>query len=314
MEERKIKSIHIFGLQTKHAGVVTITFGIKIPGSYCVLKQLKSEVPCTCPKLAADARQMACAYVILQTMKNTLTKSHLEDARNKIIKMDCNWQNGEFYITVTCAPQVSVVNRIIHNSMKILSPNNYQMYSANINLLNSKPNREDYDYCSSVINKALKTELCIMIAGKMDVKKHMGKFSDKLDVIIKGSTKVGKAPFVNGDPSKIMCGDNFEPLFISGVPAVMLRRLLKLYVRYPIVIRSNKLCIYTKGFKPEAYKAKVDSYIGKYIKFKPQLAESIAFLVSLDTELGPKKIYAFVKSKPTLKGLSESIKKSLVAK
>lgn len=317
MISKSVGKVHFEGYPSKVAGNCVVSIGIKVEdANCCVLNKLKTQIPCTCEKLASGSHITALLFAMYNQVMVSLTKTAVDEISNKIISSTCNVVGDEFVISIVCSPQLGAVRRVVKKSLINLCPSNYNYYANNMTLLNAKTNRDNYDYCVIQVEKAIKAAVNVSITGKLflsdSAKDQMDKISKDASTYVEVGSTAGakKAPFEEEPHEHMSCEDAYESIKITGMPAVMLKRLIEQTTNLAIVQKSNMLCVYTHGkaLPLPKIKDKVDLFMEKHKKFEPFLANTLGYIATLNAEIGPLALAKFVKSSPTTSSIAKEIK------
>lgn len=311
--EKKIGPVKAYFVNDKTLPNCSITMGFKYKCNWFVLQKLMRGQPCSCLELAYASENTCIAYTIYEVIKEKLMGSPLEQSKSKISTMQCNYQNGEFFITFNCPNNIPVIKKILMIAMSKISPHKYYAkYSHNIKLLNGKPFKNEFLY---VCNLMKGFTVQIFIIGKFNI--NLEKISD---IVTKVSEKYVHIKEVSGSekPSSLNKnqGNTDYPFNTAeGYRSIFVKDFIKSESGLPAVINSGQVIVYNKKWNVLSKKINstiVKKYtIQKYAKLKDNLIPIVLYMISSECSLDTDNLIKLHKDNPSHLTIAAWITKAL---
>ena len=103
-----------------------------------------------------------------------------------ITGVDCHYHNKQFNLVFSVGKGTgSAARKVVSDAFKFMKPDKLRSsYEMMLRSMGLKPKREEYNWCLSQVNNALKANIQIFIVGKINLGKTSSIRSDKLKVIL----------------------------------------------------------------------------------------------------------------------------------
>ena len=302
------------------ANGVIVNVGFKTPNvNWYVMRKLHRGEPCECPTLAHGSEASALAYALFQHVQDKLVGNPQAMAKNKATNVCCSYQNGELTLHIACQGTVSVVNRILSETSRALTPEKvFPRYQANIRMLNGSPKRDEFNACVNQMAPGM-AKISVLVVGKVNLgkgKKIKERMTKLTGTVNKKLNKVSKQTPAN-KPASLKEKKNetqYPTLSVSGPAVVYVCDYLSSVLKIPIAVNSNKIIVYDKNIKNKlaALRApkRVSAYVKKYSKVK-DLNAVLAYLASANCNINVSTLISIAKGNSTLSKIESDIKSSL---
>jgi hypothetical protein len=309
----KIKDpITAFLVSDKSLPNASVVLSFKYQCNWFVLQKLLRGQPCLCLDLAYASENTCVAYSIYEIIKDKLMGSPLEQSKSKVSMMTCNYQNGEFIMSFSCPNSLSIIKKNIIIIISKITPHKYYTkYSHNIKLLNGKPFKNEFLYCSNLLNTI---KINIFIIGKFNITDD--KFTELVE---KASEKFIKPIQQNGDKPISLTKNQGRTDYITnkadGYKSVFVRDFIKSETGLPVVIHSGEVIVYNKTWYITSKKITenaIKKYSEqKYVKLKDKFIPMTLYIVATECLLDIPNMIKMYKDNPSPSVVAEYIKKSL---
>jgi len=304
----KAGNLSVHYVKNPKTGNACINIGWKSDSNWFVVRKLKRGEPCSCEKLAKNSEETALNYAMAQAVRERLTRPNMIE-KTRVASFNCEYQNGEFYLTISCAPTVSVIRKVLSEVNVALAPSKlYAAYSANIRMLNGVPNREEFSWCANKLAGELGS-LVAVVSGKAAIA------ADKLNAATTAaaSKHVSAAKIAkNTKPTSLSepQGDTDYPkIKASGVGAIFVSVLLN-ELRVSHSVSSGNVIVYANV--PKLTKKRIDGHATlRYGKMK-ELQAGLVQLGCASNQLNPSALASVAKSPPTVAKIAELLRQALL--
>ena len=208
-------------LNNPKLGNACIVVGWKLPLNWFVLNKLKRGEPCACPQLAPNSEITALAYAMFQHVHELLYGNALAMTKSKAVNV-CAGYNEEFFINITTASSFTAVRYCLNIVAKCSNITSlFSAYSANIRLLNGKPNKEEFFHVCNEMNKALAHTSCVIVSKTLfdadKLKTLKESFANHVDIrepASKGSAPL-KGELGTSDYPSVKCKSGLQALVVA---------------------------------------------------------------------------------------------------
>jgi hypothetical protein len=312
MEKTK-GNVSAFLVNDKSLPNASVMVSFKSQCNWFVLQKLMRGQPCSCLELAFASENTAIAYSIYEVIKEKLIGSPLEQSKSKVSSMTCDYQNGEFVMTMSCPNNIPTVKKnLLLVASKITPQKYYTKYSHNIKLLNGKPFKNEFLYSSDLLKDM---KLNVFIIGKFNVTGE--KFGD---IVNKTNAKFAKIPAnIGGEKPRSLgrsLGKTSYPFNIAnGYKAVFVRDFIKSETGLPAVLNSGKVIVYNKKWDVSSKmisESEVKRYVDqKYAKLKDKFIPMVLYMVASECLLDIASMIKLYKDSPSFTVVAGYIKKAL---
>jgi hypothetical protein len=253
-------------IESKLTPDMSIVVGFKYLCNWFVLQKLVRGQPCMCAELAHASENTSMIYSIYEAVREKLVGSPVEQMSSKVSSIKCNYQNGEFIISINCSNNTSSAKKIVSAIVSKMTPSKYyNRYCNNIRLLNGKPSRSEFIYCSNELGDV---SLNVFAIGKLSPTKFK-EFINAVSIKIPAHTKQhgGTKPH---SLTKIAGETEYPINEADGYKAIFVRDYIKFVTGYNAVIKSGKVITYNKKWTKDRLKQKIKSVdaIGKFVQKK----------------------------------------------
>lgn len=295
------------------ASSVSVLMGWKLPSvNWFVLDKLKRGQPCGCPDLSHGSEITTCAYSVYQYAHSKLMGDAKAQQSSKAAYVGCGFHNDEFFICVKTAGTFSAIRKVVSELMKSLTPEKlYPVYSANIRILNGKPDRSEFNYCANEIRKSMNDITCLVI-GKAKLDK--GKVQAICD---KGTEKYndGKAAEPSVKPSSLSKEkgkSSFPTLKSKGMGAPLVADFIESNSHERAIPTSGMILVYNEKWSaPKSLdKKKIDNWVKQKYGKLTDLGSSLLFLAVSECNINPTDGIVFAKKDVKSSDVANMIKEA----
>jgi hypothetical protein len=304
--------IRVFLVNNKLLPNAVVTIGFKYQCNWFVLQKLIRGQPCSCLELAYASENTCVAYSIYEIIKEKLVGSPLEQSKSKVSAMSCNYQNGEFIMTLSCPNNLPTIKKNLLVVMSKITPHKYYTkYAHNITLLNGKPSKSEFLYCADLL-KAI--TINVFIIGKFNITDD--KFSD---IVEKTSAKYIKPPAQTGDRPRSLDKNqgrtDYPTNIADGYTAVFVKDFIKSETGLPVVIHSGEVIVYNRKWVVTSKKITDDTVKKysdqKYAKLNDNFIPMTLYMAATECLLDVPNMIKMYKDNPSPSVAVEYIKKAL---
>lgn len=232
-----------------------ITMGVAYPCNWFVLNKLVTGQPCSCPELAYASENTCVLYSIFEDVREALIGTPVARHKYKVSTVACNYQNGEFLISINCPNNFAVVESIMTEvAHKLVPRSTYNRYAYNIRLLNGVPINEEFLY---ICNKMAGAAINFVVGGSLNASR---------DVINELLTQLFK---LMGDPSPL----------VGGAPPQSLAKKQGV-TEYPVVAAAGYKAFYVDAFIRHATGVSTAIHSGGVIIYDKEWGKTAASLTA----------------------------------
>jgi hypothetical protein len=307
-------SVSAFLVNNKLLPNASVVVSFKSQCNWFVLQKLMRGQPCSCLELAFASENTAIAYSIYEVIKEKLIGSPLEQSKSNVSSMTCDYQNGEFVMTMSCPNNITTIKKnMLLVASKIAPQKYYTKYSHNIKLLNGKPFKNEFLYSSDLLKDM---KLNIFIIGKFNITDE--KFGD---IVNNTNAKFAKIPAqVGGEKPRSLgksLGVTSYPMNTAdGYKAVFVRDFIKSETGLPVVLNSGKVIVYNKKWNVTSNnisESVVNNHADqKYAKLKDRFIPVTLFMIAMECLLDIASMIKLYKDNPSSSVVAGYIKKSIM--
>lgn len=313
MEKTK-GSVHAFLVNDKMLPNASVVVSFKSQCNWFVLQKLMRGQPCSCMELAFASENTAVAYSIYEAIKEKLIGSPLDQSKSKVSSMTCDYQNGEFVMTMSCPNNIPIIKKnLLVVASKIAPHKYYTKYSHNIKLLNGKPFKNEFLYSSDLLNDM---KLNVFVIGKFNVTDE--KFGDIVD---KTNAKFSIVPAQTGGEKPRSLGKSLGktsyPVHTAdGYKAVFVRDFIKSETGLTTVLNSGGVIVYNKKWNVVSKKVSESAVnkhaYQKYTKLKDKFIPMMLYMIASECLLDITNMIKLYKDNPSPIIVAGYIKKSIM--
>jgi hypothetical protein len=266
----KENSVDCYLCNTKLAGGAAVAVGFKSNGNFKALNELSSGRQCDCEELSDNAHDTALLYAVFENVRDKFIGSVTDQIKFGVNNMSCNYQNGEFIITVVCKPTTTAVRKCMSMMLKYLNPSTlYAKYAGNMKMLNGSGNKANFVFCVNKLIDSMKQSINVMVSGKVLINKPLADFK-KMCVTATKQLKLkklaakGTAPASGHKPK-------YDSITIKAgdIEGVVMKRYVESSLGTTAVLLDKQLHIFDKSIsQAKVDKLKDKAKLIRYIKEK----------------------------------------------
>lgn len=312
MEKTK-GAISAFLVNNKSLSNTSVMLSFKYECNWFVLQKLMRGQPCSCLELAYASENTCVAYSIYEVIREKLIGSPLEQSKSNISTMTCDYQNGEFLMSFNCPNNLPIIRKNLLIAVSKITPQKYYTkYSHNIKLLNGKPFKNEFLYCSDSLKDI---KLSVFIVGKFNVDDNkFGNMISKIDA------KFSKIPSQSGGEKprsldKKQGRTSYPSNSADGYKAVFVRDFIKSETGLPCVINSGEVIVYNNKWNVNSKKVSKSAVKKhteqKYAKLKDKFIPMTLYMIAADCLLDIANIIKLHKESPSPSTVAGYIQKAL---
>ena len=167
--DKKSKNISVSVISVPRVPNLAVSLSWKCPGLVCwyTLHKVKRGYKTEDPQFKEGGKGTVLCYSLFQRIQQRLATS-FDDARIPIDCMTCNVHEGCFQICFNTSNKLSYLKKTLKLVVKNLDPSKvWKQYAINLRNFNSKVNKDEFNYLVAQLNKALKSEVCILACGNI---------------------------------------------------------------------------------------------------------------------------------------------------
>ena len=248
MIEVKSGNLSLNLLSFAKAPSAQISVGFSIEGlNWFVLNKLIRGDPCSCPSLAYGSEVTSLCFSIFKMVEFQLISNPKLQNASKVSRVNCNAQNGMFFITIETQNNGSAMRKVLSVVMKSLVPERmFKIFSGNIRLLNGTPDRSHFNYVVNMVRESLK-DVTVLVIGKFPPtldKEKVKEFADSIQNKFNSEfKKLGDAK--KPESMDIEMGvTEFPTLTSKGINAVFIAQFLRfMHPEIRIDVHSDEIII-----------------------------------------------------------------------
>ena len=292
----------------------TIVVGVTYPCNWFVLNKLINGQPCSCLELAYASENTCVLYSIFEDVREALIGTPVARYTYKVSTISCNYQNGEFLISINCPNDFDVVESIVLEVAPRLVPLPLEnRYAYNIRLLNGVPNGLEFLY---IVNGLSQAEINFVIGGVNSTKEVMDQLLYRvLDMVTDPSPRGGGVP--PQSLAKKQGVTDYPTVEAEGKKAFYVDAFIRHTLGVSTAIHSGTVIIYDKEWKKIATqitKKNIDDYVTKTCGAGVEyISTIIVFAALIECSLDSASLRGMCVDAPTADTIGGYIKSALLS-
>lgn len=156
---------------TRAATQACVVVGIPFPVNYWVIHALQAGTPAALYD-AALFDQSVVAFAAYEAVQEKLSGSTVDAIKNKVVDSACGAQDGEFLISVTCAPTLASARKCAGIVLQNLRWGSlYQRYTNWCKAFGVRADKAAFSHAAAVANAATQRGVIAVFAGKVSATK-----------------------------------------------------------------------------------------------------------------------------------------------
>lgn len=308
----KSGNLSLHYLHNNNAGGVCLAVSFSLTGNWFVLNKLKRGEPCSCTQLSKHSEATALAYSLYELVRDKLLSDADVQQKSKVSGVSCSLHNGNFTICVKTASSMSGIRKVLSIIEKNLTPKRlFPMYSANIKLLNGRPDRAEFSHCVNDMQKGLASLTCIIV-GSVKLDKR------KLEVVADAASS--KAPsYADLKPTKKPASleldanpTDYPTVKTSGMMASLVSDYIENVSNARTVVMDNSVVIHDMSWTSAKIKdkKKIVKWASSYDKVK-DLSSALVYLALVNCETSADDAVLFAKKSVDGKVIAKAVEDAL---
>lgn len=236
---------------------------------------------------SGECDESAVYQVLFRWIKQKLKGNTMIVSKTKLTKICGKTVNGEFLISITCAPAYSAIRRIVRIVLKELGSVPFKLYADTVRDHGLKPDEKLYENAINTLTNSLQ-KVKIVLTGKTGIYDNE-KLKDFAEYVSAGYVppKVEGKKYKERDELR----PNYEPRDNDGNVIVwsklkcdspVIASLLKDYIEFKlntkIILKDNQVIFPEKKLK-KVQSLNKESMIGSYVKGQLKIKDSLELIL-----------------------------------
>lgn len=295
-------SVSLYVCPTKQVATACVVFGIKAG---------KAEIDSILETGEIDDSTVFLSMIkfIKQKLKGNTALAN----KNKITKICCKTIDGELLFSVTCAPAISIVKRIIKTVLKNLSPKSFSLYSDILREKGLKPDDEAFSASVNTLLSSLESVDVVVLGrcGIYDDAKFKEVSGSLMDVYSVPKIKVGKGK--KRDETFQVEQLEITKVPLSPVAASLTKDYIEQKFNTKIMLKDNAVIFYTRKLakvKSLGKKETVEAYLKQISRMK-DANEQVLYYAAHRCRMNTTQLIKAAKGKLDSPGLLKEISDAL---